>query len=180
MPNNKKSPEEIKAINEKKAKLMAVRLSAYKTEQRPSYFEQLENGVVRRAVEREASFNVNAYRQSDSYAAEMSAEDIDNLYLAHVEYYSKLIIDNRKRSNYNPYDTNDFEHRLIARDNLANQNFEDLSYTVKEGSVISKTSITQNKVMARSKNIDDRVTDKNNVIEHIQKMKMMEGIRVYH
>lgn len=181
MPENASQNQNNQDLINRKAKLMAVRLTAYEEQNRPSYLEKLENGALRRAVEREASFNVNAYRNSNQYAEKMSEEDINTLYYAHCEYYAKLILDNRNRSNYNPFDTNDFEHNLMKRDATANQNFEDTSYTIKEGDLISKTSITQNKVQARAKTIDDNVTAQNkNVAEHIQKMKMMQEIRVYH
>lgn len=179
--NNKTQNTDNTDLNEKKIKLMAIRLSAFQEEERPSYFEQLENGALRRAVEREAAFNVNAYRSSNSYAKQLNEKDINTLYHAHIEYYAKMILDNRNRSNYIPGEINSFEYDLMERDSRATKNYEDTPYEIKEGGIVTKTSITQNKIASRAKSIDDKTTAQNkDVAEHIQKMKMMQEIRVYH
>lgn len=165
MENNTKNETDIEA---RKAKLMAVRLSAYEAEGRPSYFEKLD-GRLQRAIEREAKFQVESLIKSDFYSKELSERDsgiINRLYRAHCEYYSKLIQDQRNLPN-NKYNPRSYERILLQRDSKAIENH-----------YISEQH--DNKTTQRAHSIDTKIIKENNqekIGSHIDAMLNLKDIR---
>lgn len=158
-------------LNRRKAKLMEIRLSAYEAEGRPSYFEKLD-GHLRRAIEREAKFQLESFMKSDFYAKELSEREpgiVNRLYRAHCEYYSKLILDQRQTRNgkYNPYS---YENTLLERDSKAIYNHTPVHLDTRK----------EDRTSARARKIDAKIVKQNaqdTIRDHIDAMLNLKDIR---
>ena len=121
----------------RKAKLIANRRRYYIAENRESEFNTLP-GHIRRAIEREANFQLDSMIKSDTFAPHLDKINSKELFEAHCEYYAHLGLQEEK---VNPHNPNNLLNKLAKRDSEANKGYPGM-----DGNDNNKTSRHASKI----------------------------------